>query len=323
LSSLVPLLDEMFSDHDRFGTTYATVVVHEGRLVDERYGGMLEHWDRPHEPVDESTRLLSWSMAKSILHAAVGILVSDGALDLDAPAEVPAWRDDRDPRRSITLQQLLEMRDGLEFAEDYVDDRRSDVIEMLFGSGQADVAGYAASRPLAHPPGTAYNYSSGTSNIVARIVCDVIGGGPADCEDFLRYRLFEPIGMTSPRPRFDEAGTFIGSSYVYATARDFARFGYLYLRGGEWDGRAVLPAGWVDHGRRARSVGPDGRVHGAHWWVDDDEYGSFRASGYDGQSILCVPGLDLVVVRLGKTEDGPVDHLARWRTRVKEAVAGS
>jgi CubicO group peptidase (beta-lactamase class C family) len=321
-AELESLLDEMFDDHERYETTYAAVVVQGGRLVAERYAGALEHWDRPAEPVTPQTRLLSWSMAKSMLHALVGLLVGDGVLDVDAPAAVPAWQTDDDPRRTITLEQLLEMRDGLGFLEDYVDGEVSDVIEMLFGEGKDDVAKYATSRPARHEPGTVFNYSSGTSNIVARIVCDALGDRAA-FDHYFRQRLTAPIGMHSAEPRFDQAGTFIGSSFVYATALDFARFGLLYLRDGVWDGRRLLPEGWVDHGRLPRSVDPtDGRLHGAHWWVLDDDLGSFRASGYDGQSILCVPGSDLVVVRLGKTRDRGVDHLAAWRARVTAAMSG-
>lgn len=319
---LEALVDEVHTDQERYGTTYATVVVHRGRLVHERYGGALEHWDRDDEPVDASTRLLSWSMAKSVLHAVVGILVGDGRLDIDAPAAVALWRRDDDPRAAITLDHLLQMRDGLDFVEDYVDDRGSDVIHMLFGEGAGDVATFAADRPLAHPPGSTFNYSSGTSNIVARIACDAIGGDPDEIRAFFRDRLFDAVGMRSADPRFDDAGTFIGSSYLYATAQDFARFGLLYLRDGVWDGTRVLPEGWVDHGRRARSIDPtDGRVHGAHWWVVGDALGSFRASGYEGQTILCVPDLDLVVVRLGKTSEALVEHLHRWRLRVRDAFA--
>jgi CubicO group peptidase (beta-lactamase class C family) len=320
---LESLIDEVHTDPTRYGTTYATVVVHEGRLIHERYGGRIEHWDRDDEEVSAETRLLSWSMAKSVVHALVGILRSEGLLDLEAPAAVPAWQDLDDPRRHITLENLLEMRDGLDFVEDYVDDRVSDVMEMLFGESRDDVAAYAASKPLAHPPGTVFNYSSGTSNIVSRLVCDAIGGGADRVAAFMRERLFEPIGMTSAEPRFDTAGTFIGSSYLYATAKDWARFGLLYLRDGMWDGARILPERWVDHARLARSVDPtDGRLYGAHWWVVGDEYGSFRASGYEGQSILCVPAVDLVVVRLGKTPEPSVDHLTPWRARLTELFAG-
>lgn len=313
-------IDGLFVDTDRFGTTYAVCVVRGGRLLAERYGGALEHWDAAAEPVEPTTKLLSWSMAKSVLHAAVGVLVGDGRLELDAAAPVPAWADDE--RSAITLDDLLAMRDGLGFAEDYEDAERSDVIEMLFGSGQHDVAAFAESRPLAHPPGEVFNYSSGTSNIVAAIVGRAVGRGQKTVE-FLRDRLFAPIGMTSAEPRLDGAGTFVGSSYLYATARDYARFGLLYLRDGAWDGRRLLPEGWVDHARRHRSTDPvDGRGHGSHWWVEvDDPLGAFRASGYDGQSILCVPGLDLVVVRLGKSPGEQSDHLVDWRAEVVSLFA--
>ena len=177
------------------------------------------------------------------------------------------------------------MRDGLDFAEDYVDAGVSDVIEMLFGDGKDDVAAYAEARPARHPPDTHFNYSSGTSNIVSAIAARAVGGGAA-LVDLLRQRVFDPIGVTSADPRLDAAGTFIASSYVYATARDFARFGLLYLRDGIWDGHRVLPGGWVDHARRQRSVDEEGIGYGAHWWVVDDDMGSFRASGYEGQSIL-------------------------------------
>ena len=152
----------------------------------------------------------------------------------------------RDPRHAITLRQLLAMRDGLDFVEDYVDDRVSDVIQMLFGEGQADMAHFAADRPLAAPPGTRFNYSSGTSNIISGVVARTVGPGE-DYARFLHSRLFGPLGMASADPEFDEAGTWVASSYVRATARDFARFGLLYLRDGMWDGSrgCSRPAGWT------------------------------------------------------------------------------
>jgi CubicO group peptidase (beta-lactamase class C family) len=262
-------------------------------------------------------------MAKSMLHAAVGILVGDGRLDPAARAEVDAWADPADPRHPITLQQLLEMRDGLAWAEDYVDAGVSDVIEMLFGSGADDVAAFAATRPLAATPGTVFNYSSGTTNVLAGVVRDTVGCGDATTA-FLRDRLFAPIGMTSAVPGLDAAGTWVASSYVHATARDFARFGYLYLRDGEWEGTRILPVGWVDHGRRLRSIDPDdGKGYGAQWWVTGDEHGSFWANGYEGQSVLVCPGLDLVVVRLGRTDAGHSPDLFAWRRAVVEAFAAA
>jgi CubicO group peptidase (beta-lactamase class C family) len=315
------LVDEVFADDARYETTYAVVAVVGGRVIAERYGGAKPRWSDEPEPVTSTTLLRSWSMAKSILHAAVGLLVDDGALSLDAPVAVAEWREDaNDPRTAITLEQLLEMRDGLDWFEDYVDGEESNVIRMLFGEGMTDVAGYAARRPLAHAPGAAFNYSSGTSNIVARLAGDAIGGR-AGMERLLRDRLFARIGVRSATPTFDDAGTFVGSSYVDATALDFARFGLLYLRDGVWDGARVLPERWVDHGRLPRSVDPGGAQYGAHWWVVGDEHGSFYASGYEGQRIVIVPALDTLIVRLGRMDVSHAPDLAAWRASLTDAIA--
>ncbi len=317
---LAPLLDEVFDEQGPLATTFAVVVVHAGRLVAERYAGALEHFDRPPTPVTEDTPLLSWSMAKSVLHALVGVLAGDGRLDLDTPAAVPEWADPGDPRHAITMRQLLAMRDGLDFVEDYTDERVSDVIKMLFGDGQRDMAHFAADRPLAAEPGTRFNYSSGTSNIISGIVARTVGPGEPYAR-FLHQRLFALVGMRSADPELDPAGTWVGSSYLRATARDWARFGLLYLRDGVWDGTRILPPGWVDYGRTWVSEDPeDASPYGAHWWgVAGDTLGTFRASGYEGQSITVCPVLDLVVVRLGKTTLDREDNLVPWRAAVVEA----
>jgi CubicO group peptidase (beta-lactamase class C family) len=319
-----PLLDEVFDDEGPLAATYAVVVVHRGRIVVERYAGALEHFDRAPTPVTETTPLLSWSMAKSMLHAVVGLLVGERRLELDAPAGVPEWADPDDLRHAITLRQLLAMRDGLDFVEDYVDDQVSDVMHMLFGEGQPDMAHFAADRPLAAPPGTRFNYSSGTSNIISGIVARAVGPGEAYAR-FLHSRLFGPIGMASADPEFDEAGTWVASSYVRATAEDYARFGLLYLRDGMWDGTRLLPTGWVDHARTWVSEDPDdASPYGAHWWgVAGDTLGTFRASGYEGQSITICPSLDLVVVRLGKTPLVREPNLVPWRAALVQAFAGT
>ena len=319
-AALEALVDELFADEERYGTTYAVAVVQGGRLLLERHGGALPHFDRPPEPVEPHTPLLSWSMAKSVLHAGVGVLVGEGRLQLDAPAGVPGWDDDR---AAITLDHLLQMRDGLAWTEDYVDAGISDVIEMLFGSGQPDVAAYAEARPLLHSPGSVFNYSSGTSNIVAAILGRAVGSGE-QVRRFFLDRVLEPIGMRSADPRIDDAGTFVGSSYVYATAQDWARFGTLYLRDGMWDATRILPEGWVDHARTVRSVDPtDGDLYGAHWWIDhlDTDRGTFRASGYEGQMVAICPPLDAIVVRLGRTLEPLVPNLPPWRKRVFDTLS--
>ena len=286
------VLARAFSQPPELGETLAIVVVQGGEVVAEQYGPETG----PH------TTLISWSMAKSITQAFVGLLVRDGRLDVAAPAAVPRWQGADDPRASITLDQLLHMRSGLAFVEDYVDDQVSDVIEMLFGTGADDVAAYAESRPLVHEPGAVWSYSSGTTNIVSALAGRVVGGGEGGMRAYLARELFAPIGMTSAIPRFDAAGTFVGSSYLYATARDFARFGELYLHDGVWNGSRILPEGWVDYARTMTSPpAPPDEPHGygAHWWLWDDDFGTFGAHGYEGQYTLVVPPLDLVVVRLG------------------------
>jgi len=315
------LVDEAFDPTGPLQQTYAMVVVHRGRLVFERYEGLLPQWDKPGKPVGRATSLLSWSIAKSMLHAVVGMLVAEGRLTLDDPAPVPAWQEPDDLRRAITLRQLLDMRDGLDFVEEYADGDASDVLQMLFGDGKADMARFAAERPLAAPPGIRFSYSSGTSNVISGIVAREIGPG-RPYRRFLDDRLFGPLGMTSASAVFDEAGTWVAASYVYAMARDYARFGLLYLRDGMWESQRLLPEGWVDHGRRPRSVDPDdGDFYGSHWWTREGPYGTFWAAGHEGQYIDLCPDLDLILVRMGRTDADHSDALKRWRTEVIEAFA--
>ena len=294
------------------GQTNAVVIVQGGRLVLERYA----------DGYGPEATYPSWSKAKSITQALVGIAVGDGRLDIMAPADVPEWAAAGDPRGAITLDLLLRMSSGLDFVEDYEPEHPSDVIAMLFGEGKDDVAHYAASKALAHAPGSFWSYSSGTSNIVSRCVARAMDAFGPDFEAFMRSRLFEPLGMTSAMPKFDAAGTFIGSSYCFCTARDFARFGLLYLRDGVWDGKRILPEGWVDYARAPTWQQPtDERPYGAHWWLGLGGPGSFSANGYAGQFTIVVPDLDMVVVRHGDTplalREGPPawlsDLIGRFR----------
>ncbi len=299
-SAVGAVADTLFAPGAAHGLSLALVVMQGGEVMFERYGMQPDTVFGPGGPVTADTTLISWSMAKSITHAAVGILVGDGRLQLDAPAPVPEWMGT--DKAGITLQHLLDMRPGLLFVEDYVDDSVSNCIEMLYGAGGDDMAGYAASLPLVHQPGAVWNYSSGTTNIIARIVGNEVGGGREGMEAFLAERLFGPSGMTSAIAKFDTAGTFVGSSYVYATARDFARFAELYRNDGvAADGVRVLPAGWRDHARTFTAHDPDGGFdYGAHWWLWPDLPGSFACHGYEGQYTVVVPDRELVVVHLGK-----------------------
>ncbi|MEN6543929.1 serine hydrolase [Parvibaculum sp.] len=301
------LVDAPFvHQHGDFGETFAFVAVHKGRLVHERYG--------PNFGPDVTCP--SWSEAKSITQALVGILVGDGKLDIHAPADVREWREATDdPRRAITLDLLLRMSSGLAFIEEYSPDRPSDVVEMLWGKGKDDVAHFAASFPLAHKPGSFYSYASGTTNIVSRCAAQAADAFGPDFERFMRGRLFDPIGMKSPRPKFDKAGTFIGSSFCFSTPRDFARFGLLYMRGGVWDGRRILPPGWVDYARTPtwqQETTPDG-PYGAHWWLGLGGPGSFSANGYEGQFTVIAPDIDLILVRNGKAPGTTEkENVRRW-----------
>jgi len=317
-------IDAVFERPVDQGISLAMVVVHGGDVVAERYGTRPDTVFGPGEPVTADSPLISWSMAKSITHAAVGLLVADGRLDLAAPADVPEWRGT--DKQRITLLDLLEMRSGLEFVEDYVDGDTSHCIAMLYGDGAGDHAGYAAALPLIHEPGTVWNYSSGTTNIITRILGRVIGGGREDMEAFLRDRLFDPVGMTSAVPAFDEAGTWVGSSYVHATARDFARFGELYRNDGLAEsGERVLPPGWADHGRTFVAHDPTddlelGFDYGRHWWMWPEFGGSIAAHGYEGQFTIVVPDRELTVVHLGKTDSAVRRHVVGYLRDLIHAV---
>ena len=312
--------DRAFTDPELVETR-SLVVVQGGELIYERHQGSIPFFDREPIVIDSSTTQISWSMAKSMTQFLVGVLSDEGRLVVDAPAAIPQWSDDE--RRAITLRDLLTMRDGLDFVEEYLPDRPSDVIEMLFGAGKNDVAGYAISRPQSTTPGTRWNYSSGTTNIICRILGDIVGDGD-DFATFMRSALFDPIGMRSAIPKFDERGTFVGSSYVFATAQDFAKFGYLYLRGGVWDGRRLVSQKWIDEAQIPLSVDEEsGTFYSQQWWVTGDEFGSYWANGFEGQSITVVPALDAVVVRLGKTDAAQYPALRAWRHELLRALSVS
>jgi len=303
------LVDEAFAAKatPTLGETHALLIVQGGRITFERYG----------EGFDAASTHHSWSMAKSITQALVGILVKDGKLDVAARADVPEWSGDA--RAAITLDQLLRMSSGLKFSEDYAPATgTSDVIAMLFQAGKDDVAAYAAAQPLEHAPGTYWSYASGTTNIISRIASRAPGAFGEEFKRFMTTRLFAPIGIRSALPRFDKAGVFIGSSYCFMSARDFARFGLLYLRDGVWDGRRILPDGWVDYARTPtfQQDGVASNRYGAHWWLDFGGPGSFSANGYDGQFTILAPDRDLIIVRHGVTPLALKDNLKDWVGKV-------
>lgn len=275
----------------------ALLVVWQGKIVGERYS----------QDVTQNTRLQSWSMAKSFLHAALGIAIGDHLLSPQQPVGAPEWRSDVDPRRTITIRQMAQMTDGLDFREQYTDATAS-ALQMLFGEGRGDVGAFAARSDRAYAPGTHWSYSSGSANILSRMLKDHLGGRDAYLR-LLRERLFQPLGIRSAVPEFDASGTWIGSSYIHATARDFARFGLLYLRGGMWDGQQIVPRDWVNIGR-VPTMASRG-AYGALFWLNaaDPETGKsaispklpadmFMARGFGGQFIAIIPSRDAVIVML-------------------------
>jgi CubicO group peptidase (beta-lactamase class C family) len=313
------VVDEMFTNDD-LSLTNAVVVIQGGRVLVERYAGEREFFDRAAEPITSESPLLSWSMAKSMLHLIIGTLVDAGRLDPDERAPVKEWSDPGDPRHQIRLGDLLAMRDGLEFVEVYEVDQTSHVIEMLFGDGKEDMAAYTAHLPLAHDPDTFFNYSSGTSNVLSRVVADVVGYGDA-YRDYLQHHLFGPLGMRSAEATFDASGVFVASSYVHASALDFAKFGLLYLRGGEWEGKQLVSREWASTAQTPHSLDVEsGSFYSWQWWVTGDDYGTYWASGYEGQMISVVPALDALILRFGHTSADNYPALFAWRQRVLDVL---
>lgn len=289
------LLAHAFSpdSHAAMGETHAFLAIHKGRIVAERYLGGAFTADSTYP---------SWSMAKSITQLLTGFLAAEGKVDIAAPFDAPEWREPGDPRAAITWTHLLRMASGLEFREDYIDGAVSDTIEMLFASGKDDMGAYAAAKPLVAPPDTLFNYASGTTNIIARALKGLVGGGEAGMKAFMDARLFAPLGIEKTIPKFDGSGTFIGSSYCFMRAEDFARLGLLALRGGRWRDQQILPASWIDFARTPGPAQPeDGRGYGAQWWLNMFSPGGFSMNGYEGQWVACCPHRDLILVRHGKS----------------------
>ncbi|MDA8140431.1 MAG: serine hydrolase [Desulfobacteraceae bacterium] len=296
-------LDAAFTEPgpEKKRNTRAVVVVYHGRLIAERYAPGF----------DKDMPLLGWSMAKSVTNALVGILVQEGRFDPLRPAPVPEWRSPGDPRRRITLDQLLRMSSGLAFKEVYAP--LFDATTMLYDS--YDFAAYAAGRPLAGPPDSRWNYSSGTANIVARVVRQTVEKNYPYYYSFLYQKLFDPIGMYSAVFEPDASGTFVGSSYLFATPRDWARFGQLFLQDGVWQGQQILPEGWVKYTTTPTGGAPKGQ-YGAFFWLNagqrdnpalrrwpDAPTDAYAALGFQEQMVIVIPSHHAVLVRFGATSD--------------------
>ncbi|MYM24340.1 serine hydrolase [Duganella sp. FT135W] len=273
-------------------------VIHRGRLIAQRYGAGF----------NAATPLLGWSMTKTVTAALVGMQVADGKLSLQQSG---FWPDAADPRAQITLAQLMAMSSGLRYNEGYGD--VSDVTRMLYL--EPDMASFTAAQPLEQAPGSKWNYSSGTTVLISRIWQRAAGGGK-DSLSLPHNQLFAPLGMSSAMIEADARGNLVGSSYMYATTQDWARFGQFLLQDGVWQGKRILPAGFVEGMQQVAPASggqygqgqlwrwgpsgdtPDGQNPDTRFQLPADTY---WMEGHDGQSIAIVPSQQLVVVRLGLT----------------------
>ncbi|MFC5769731.1 serine hydrolase domain-containing protein [Thauera sinica] len=288
----------------------AVVVVHHGRLVAEHYDSSLG--------LDQDSPLLGWSMAKTITGMLVGIEIGHQGVERSASDWIARWTAP-DPRAQIKVKDLLEMRSGLEWSEGYAAPN-SNVNVMLLG--KANMSEYATESTLKHPPGKYWEYSSGTTNILQLILRHKIEstGSFQDYCQFPYRSLFHRIGAYSARLEADAAGTYVGSSYLYATPRDWARLGMLMLHLGKWppSGEQILPSHWIDESLPKHRAGEhrygwqtwgylddvDGAVYGQDLGLPEDAY---HMRGHWGQSVTVVPSRDMIIIRLGWNVGTPYD----------------
>jgi CubicO group peptidase (beta-lactamase class C family) len=281
--------------------TQAVVVVYKDRIIAEKYA----------DSFSPSTPMLGWSMSKSVINALVGIMVKDGRLDIMKPAPVDVWKGKDNPCGRISLDHLLRMSSGLEFQEVYAPFK--DATKMLYTS--RSMANYAAAKPMKCAPDTEWSYSSGTTNIIARILRDLLGGKLSDIVNFARTRLFDELGMHSAVIEPDASGSLVGSSYMFATPRDWARYGVFINNDGVWNGKRILPEGWVEYSATPTPMAPKGE-YGAQFWLNrgakdnpsDRTFPSLPMDmiflhGFNGQITAIIPSRDIVIVRMGVTHD--------------------
>ena len=303
---LQALLEEILAEDNQLGlNTRALLLVHKGQIVAEAYG----------QGSGPNTPLLGWSMAKSLMSVMLGNLVLRGKLDPQHRPLFPDW--EGDTRRDIRLQDLLQMSDGLAFSEQY--NPGDDATAMLFTEPSA--AAYALEKPLLHPPGTHYNYSSGTANLLSKLYFEHTGATLQSTYDDYIENIVIPMSFQDAIFETDASGVFVGSSYLYASARDWARLGQLMLNGGEINGRRIISKEWVTQSSAANDT-ENNKAYGYQWWLNDGGSSlrwpdlptdSFAAQGNRQQTLMVLPASDAVIVRLGWTSGNyPVnEHFAR------------
>jgi hypothetical protein len=297
IESLDLVSDNLVNKDKYGGNAFAFMVLHKGVPVAEAYKSQF----------NSNTRFLSWSMAKSVTNALIGILVYNGIVDIEESALLPEWSDD--DRSTITLNNLMQMQSGLKWNEDY--GNRSDVTVMLHCEN--DFAQFAYNQPLEYPAGTHWYYSSGTTNIVSKIIRDIYSDD-ASYYSFPNNDLFFRIGITDALFEPDASGTLVGSSYLYMSARDYARFALLYIQDGVFNGERILPEGWVDYVTTPSSASNGG--YGSFFWLNEGgavptgPKDMYMCIGHDGQRIFIMPSQELVVVVLGYSPNGSMDFNA-------------
>ena len=317
IAKLDQVLDWAFKEHipEKSKRTRAVIILHKGDLVAERYA----------KGFGPETLFLGWSAAKSVTHAIVGAAVQKGLVEISRPIGFKEWEDDT--RSKITLDHLLRMVSGLEFNESFFPP--SDLTDMLFL--EPDMGKRAAEEQLEYEIGSHWSYSSGSSLLIMRYLREI-----QDDESYHRFpyeTLFDPIGAHTAVFETDTSGTFVGSSYLYMSARDWARFGLLYAQDGVWQGNRIMPRGWAAYGCSPSSVAPRGQ-YGAHWWVNGGEKrkpeermfpslpgDTCMATGFEKQLVVLVPGHDLIIVRLGVTTDPRNFPVEEFIAKIIEAVS--
>ncbi|MCK0129823.1 serine hydrolase [Erythrobacter sp. F6033] len=302
-------IDDLFTK-EGLGETRAIVLIADGELAAERYS----------DGYDAETRMISWSMAKTITAVLVGMLVADGKLNVDEPAPIAMWQRPGDPRAEITLRQLLQMSSGLRHTEAGDPPYESSEVRMLFLDGRDDMARWAKEQPLEAEPGENFEYSSNTTVILADIAASALTSSDdaetrrSAVDDYLKERLFEPLGMSSMVAEYDASGTLIGGSLMHATARDWAKFGeFMRNQGRSPDGEQLVPSRWVSamtepsptapqYGFQTwlnRPLGANGAEFGHPLFPERAPASLFSLIGHMGQYVLVSPEQGVTLVRLG------------------------